>query len=199
VISTILNWNETVQKDIKSFKKDTLLAMYFDKSDANEEALDALKKFITNPQGNAIFNKIIRILDDNSPDLELMGHLATALKNMAQNKFREMFEDHKIALSLIEELSPQALTIVADYNSWPEINLDSYSATGGRLTSDYVNEFAETYVWSKAINDARLARMVAHSISDLVVKRLIQADLVREKVAKCSLTEIGKMLARYLV
>jgi hypothetical protein len=198
LVSAILNWDEAIQKDIKSFKRDALLAKYFDQSDAHEAAIDALRKFITNPQGNTLFNKIMRILDDNPPDMELLTHLATVLRHMAQDTFSEMFEEHKYALSLIEQLSPQALTIIADHTSWPDVSLGSGTSRGGKVTSDYVGEFADTYVRAKAIKDAAVAGRVAHSISDLHGRRLIHANMVRGSVAKCTLTEIGQLLARYL-
>jgi len=77
---------EAVQKDIKSFKKDALLAMYFEKSDANEEALNALRAFITNPQGNSLRGvpRLDRLLEAAGNLLQLPQRRPFDLRNPRQ-------------------------------------------------------------------------------------------------------------------
>lgn len=145
LVNVLLNWNELVEQARNSAKRDVLLEMYFAKSEANEFAVQQLRNFISDPQGNTLFNKILRILDDSPPDPELMGHLGSALKFMAQSKFRDLFAEHKYALSQIEQISPQGLTILADGKMWPQFQLGSFNAVGSKVTSDYVDEFAGTY------------------------------------------------------
>lgn len=55
----IINWNESVDDDIKEAKKEILFAQYFDKNDGNEIALTNIKDFLSNTQGNTLFNKIL--------------------------------------------------------------------------------------------------------------------------------------------
>lgn len=119
IISTVINWNEEVNKDIIEAKKMILLEKYFDKADSNERAITMLKDFLVNPQGNTIFNKLLRIVDDSPPDQELMEHLSSVLKVIVSaGRFEELFEQHKYALAQIEKLTPQTLTIIADKNNW---------------------------------------------------------------------------------
>ena len=185
IVSEIINWNESVDEDLKQAKKEYLLAQYFEQNDRNDEALSQIKKFLTSAQGNTLFNKILRILDDTPPDLELADHLSSALKYMVDNGFSRLFEQHKYALSQIELLTPQALTILSDRNAWPLIPLGSYSANGGRVTSDWLMEFTQVYVNSKGVHDANVISRVRHSINELITGRLIEAHLVAERQANC--------------
>ena len=198
IISEIINWNESVDEDLKQAKKEYLLAKYFEKNDKNDQALSEIKYFLTNAQGNTLFNKILRILDDTPPDLELANHLSAALKYMVENSFSHLFEQHKYALSQIEQLTPQALTILSDRNAWPLITLGSYSANGGKVTSDWLIEFTQVYAKSKGISDVNTISRVRHSINELITGRLIEAHLFAERQARCSVTQVGELLIPYI-
>lgn len=198
IVSEIINWNESVDEDLKQAKKEYLLAQYFERNDKNEEALSQIKMFLTSAQGNTLFNKILRILDDSPPDLELANHLSSALKYIVDNSFSQLFEQHKYALSQIELLTPQALSILSDRESWPLIPLGGYSSNGGRVTSDWLIEFTQAYAASKRINDPNVTSRVRHSINELITRRLIEAHLVGERQAICNITEIGELLIPYI-
>ena len=198
VVSEIINWNESVDEDLKEAKKEFLLAQYFEKNDQNEQALSQLKEFLSNAQGNTIFNKILRILDDTPPDLELSNHLSSALQHIVQNDFEKLFEEHKYALSQIEKLTPQALTIMSDFKNWPLIKLGSSTSTGTKITSDWLFEFTQAYCKAKGISDKSLINRVQHSINDLISSRLIEAHRNGNSQAKCVIAEVGKGLLPYI-
>lgn len=199
IVNEIINWNETIDEDIKQAKKEFLIAQYFEQSDQNQHALQELKKFLTDPQGNTLFNKILRILDDTPPDMELASHLSNALLHIVNNNFQELFEEHKYALSQIELLTPQALSILSDYKSWPIFRLGSYSTNGGKITSDWLNEFTTAYVSTKGIHDPNIINRVQHSLNELIRSRFIEAHLFAEKQARCNVTDIGKLLLPYII
>lgn len=124
IISTVINWNDSVNQNISEAKKMILLEQYFNQTDEHLLAIKQLQECITNPQGNTLFNKILRIVDDSPPDPELTSHLSKVLKKIIEDgNFEALFEKHKYALGQIERLTPQAITIIADYNSWPPIQL----------------------------------------------------------------------------
>lgn len=198
LISEIINWNESVDDDLKEAKKEYLLSQYFDKNDQNEQALRQLKGFLTSPQGNTLFNKILRILDDSPPDVELSDHLSSSLQYIVSSRFSQLFEQHKYALAQIEKLTPQALTILADNRSWPLIKLGSYSANGTKISSDWLIEFTQAYCQSKQIRDAGIESRVRHSINELISTRLIEAHLANEGGARCVITSVGKTLLPYI-
>lgn len=199
IVNAIINWNDDVDKDIREAKKEFLLSNYFERTDKCEYAIASLKNFLTNPQGNTLFNKILRIFDDSPPDMELAKHLSNALKHIVNSDFISMFEKHKYALSQIEQLTPQALTILSDYNNWPLIELGSYSASGPKITSDWLSEFTEFYSTSKGINDGDTKERVRHSINELISGRLIEANLIGDKKAKCVITKVGQLLLPYIL
>ncbi|MGN8160649.1 hypothetical protein ACS8YF_18510 [Salinisphaera sp. SWV1] len=199
VISEFLNWNEAVDNDLRDAKKEYLLSKYFEKNDENSEAISSLKDFLSSPQGNTIFNKILRILDDSPPDLELAEHLSSALQHVINNDFDTLFEQHKYALSQIERLTPQALTVLSDYRDWPSFTLSSYSAAGSKITSDWLSEFARAYSTRKNIADEGKRNRLRHSINELISLRFVEAHLVGEdKVASCRITSVGTSILVYV-
>jgi len=198
IVSEIINWNESVDEDLKEAKKEYLLAQYFEKNEQNEEALSQIKSFLSDAQGNTLFNKILRILDDTPPDIELADHLTNTLKYMVSNNFHKLFDQHKYALSQIEQLTPQALSILSDYKSWPMIQLGTYTSMGGKISSDWLVEFTQAYCSTKNIRDPGVTNRVKHSINELISTRLIEAHAVAENNAKCNITQVGQLLLPYI-
>lgn len=198
VVNTILNWNDEVDADLREAKKEYLLAQYFARAEADSQAIGALKNFLTSAQGNTLFNKMLRILDDSPPDEELMRHLSVALRRIVDSEFSRLFEAHKYALSQIERLTPQALTILADERSWPLVGLGAHFASGSKVTSDWLVEFVGAYTRSKGISDQAMIGRVQHSVNELIAGRFIEAHLVKEKTARCQTTEIGRTLLTYI-
>lgn len=199
VIKTILNWNEEIDSDIKEAKKEYLLTVYFDKTDQVEDALGKIQQLLTNPQGNTIFNKILSILDNTPPDTLLTEHLAKALKHIANSDFISLFEDHKYALNQIEMLTPQALTILSDYKSWPVWQLTNYSSSGIRLNSHWLPDFVNVYATAKGIDDTGMMAKISYSMNDLIKNRIAEGVLIKqERAAAAILTEIGKLIVKYV-
>ncbi|EQB07408.1 hypothetical protein L288_09900 [Sphingobium quisquiliarum P25] len=198
IIKEFLDWNDNVDKDIKEAKKNVLLAHYFQKNESNSLAVSELKSFISSAQGNTLFNKIVRILDDSPPDELLMKHLSSALKHMIDGDFIGLFESHKYALSQIEQISPQALAILADKSRWPHMKLGGYSANGTKLSSDWLMEFNNAYSQSKGVFDEETRTRIRYSISELINRRIVEAHLVGQSVAKCTVTDIGALIEPYI-
>lgn len=200
VIKEILDFNSGVDAEIKEAKKQVLLAAYFDKCEENSDAVAKLKGLLMSAEGNTLFTKILRILDENPPDLELINCLSGALAYIAGSDFEALFEDHKYALGQIDQLTPQALIILSDSASWPQMRLSSYNSQGSKIISDFVDAFSEAYCQAKKIQSSSLRDKVKHSLADLRTKNLLEARLVNngENLARASLTDIGATIARYL-
>ena len=202
IVKTVLNWNEEVDKDIKEAKKELLLSRYFDRYDRVEYSLSNLKDLLTNPVGNTLFNKILRILDNSTPDIEQIEHLAKSLQYIVSTDFNSMFEDHKYALNQIEMLTPQALTILSDYKNWPTWEMQSFSSNNGIITSDWLPQFVSLYTKVKNIDDISLSKKVSHSMSDLIKNRYIIAkhmtNNLKENFAKIELSDIGRIVVEYV-
>ncbi|KAF5028224.1 hypothetical protein DSECCO2_661310 [anaerobic digester metagenome] len=192
-----------MDKDLREAKKEILLTCYFDKLEQIEEGLNSLKDLLTNPVGNTLFNKILRILDNAAPDLELTEHLAKTLKYIVETDFKSLFDDHKYALNQIEMLTPQALTILSDSKNWPMWRMESFASNSGRITSDWLPEFVNLYSMKKNMTEYRMKAKISHSMNDLIKNRYIEAlhmtNLQKENFGKVELTQIGQIVSKYIV
>lgn len=199
VISTFLNWNDEVDEEIKKAKKSILLKRYFNMADNHEDAIYKLKNFLMYPQGNVLFNKILRILDENPPNLDLIEHLSSTLKYIVSDeKFYTLFEQHKFALSQIEKLTPQALTILSDFSNYPSFKLGMIVTEGNKVTSDWSPKFAKVYCKKKNIDSKELIKRISYVISDLETGGYIEAVKKHGNTCICKVSSIGQDILPYL-
>lgn len=199
VISTFLDWNDGVNEDIKEAKKSILLATYMDKVDDHQFSLDKLKKFLVDPSGNTLFNKILRILDDSPPDGELIEHLSSSLKFIIESEnFDTLFDIHKFSLSQIERLSPQSLSVLADYKNWPLFSKFEAFQQGNTVKEDFHAELAQVYCSGKCIENEAIERRVAYSIFELRRAQFIEAYRTNGGMVRARLTLSGKDIVHYL-
>lgn len=206
IVNTILNWSEEVDSDLKDAKKEYLLSLYFDRADEMETALEKIKELLTSPQGNILFNKVLRILDNTPPDIELTNNLARVLVHIVETDFSSMFEDHKFALNQIEMLTPQSITLLSDKNNWKSWELYPYSIVGGKLTTDWVFDFTRCYLQGKGINDENMNKKVSHSMTDLIKNKYVTEKLfeiqpfdpINPITVEIHLSDIGQMIYKYL-
>lgn len=198
IATVILDWNDEVNQNMTEAKKMLLLGQYFDKVDNQEEAIKQIQVFLTNAQGNALFNKILRMLEDSPPDDELSSHLSSVLKKIIEAEYFEaLFEKHRFALGQLERLTPQAMTIISDYCNWTDVNLGVVTAENGKVTSDFHQGFAESYCKVKEITEVEKIKRVQHSVIELRNQGLMEAYLEASAV-RCELTRIGKEILAYL-
>jgi hypothetical protein len=174
------------------------LERYFNVSDENEKAISQLASLVTDPRGSVLFNKILAILDDNPPDQEQFDHLAAALKYITESDFGRLFDQHKFAVSQIEQMTPQALSILADKANWPTITLGTATTLGTKVASDYNDEFAVAFARQKGISDARRIERLMHSIGELIGGHFIEAHKHAGGEIRCETTGVGSSLLPYL-
>ncbi|WP_350302593.1 hypothetical protein [Peribacillus frigoritolerans] len=199
VVSTVLNWNEEVNKNLTEAKQMILLEQYFNKMDEQEKAVNMLKDFLKNSQGNTLFNKILRIIDDSPPDPELTEHFSTVLKRIVEEgNFEELFEKHRYALGQLERLTPQAITIISDYENWPLLHLRTSIQFGSKITSDFYSEFTQAYSQLRGISDENKFRRIQHSVIEIQRLGLMEAHSIGNEQHKCELTIIGRELLVYI-
>jgi hypothetical protein len=193
----LLKWNAEADREIKDAKKEFLLVQCTERLIEQGSGIQALMNFITNPAGSTLFNKILMILDDNPPDQELVLHLASTLRVMANSDFESLFSEHKYALSQIEQLTPHSLTILTDSRGWPRFSPGSYNASGPKITSDWLETFCDHYARSKGVG-ADTIKFIRHCLNELISKRMIWAALIEEHTAEAKLSEIGETIVKYL-
>jgi hypothetical protein len=196
VVSLVINWNETVEKEIKQAKKEHLISRYLEISDKHSEKISELVAFLSNPQGNILFNKILRIQDDSPPDLELANHLASALNHITNSEFMALFEAHKYALSLIEQLTPQEMSLLTTEAKWRPFAVTHTAMSGDRMTSPWIPQFVSTVLIDGANSHPDVLERIGHSLANLERAGIIKATM-REGLVICVLTQIGAILPPY--
>nr|WP_287411898.1 hypothetical protein [Pseudodesulfovibrio sp.] len=198
VINTMINWNETVDADIRRAKKEYLLHEVIIDFQSQGEEIDLLKHFISDPAGNTLYNKIVRILENFPPDEQLSRHLAKAIRHIVQTDFVGLFESHKYAISQIEQLTPQALTILVDNPNWPEFDPGTTVAHGKTITSDWLPTFTNAYCRAKQVSDLIIGERIGHSIGLLKTNGYMVAQTQEGKGARCYLTSLGANILPYI-
>jgi len=198
-VKTILDWNKNVDDEIAEAKKAKLFEEYFNKSDETQEAVFMMRDFLTNPQGNVLFNKILRILDDTPPDEDLINQLSSTLKKIInEGKFEDLFSEHKYALTQIEKLSPQALIILADHKNFPLFELTSGKEFDGQITPEWRYDFLQAYLTNKGNSEPEFVNRLNHSILELIQQGYIGVLKETEKEFRCNITTLGHYLLTYL-
>lgn len=100
-----------------------MLEDYLNYGDNIENELNKLKNLLLPTYWYSIFVKIINILNENPLDVYLIRILFNAIKYIIATDLKEFFAENKFCLSQIEQLTPQALTVLSDNASWPNLSL----------------------------------------------------------------------------
>lgn len=206
IIKTLLNWNKECKEKLDDWKKQYLLNLYFKKVDHLETGMENLKRFLIDPQGQILFNKILRILEDNPPDLKLLNILANSIKHIVRNEdFSRPFTKHEIILSYIEQLSHQALFILADYKNWPsKFSTEGASATiDGNLITSWIPKFTEEYIKNKDITDPDITFYIENTLDEMTKSGIIVAKHHTDNNSKilysyCEITKKGNLILPYI-
>jgi hypothetical protein len=191
--------NETVDKEILNYKRDILIQQYFEKTEKSERSVDNLINFLSDPKGNTLYNKIIRILDDSPPDYSLLSYLSSSLAFIVFSDFQSLFETHKFVLSQIEILTPQSLAILSDHNNWPEVPFfNGINITGqGVPPNQWIPHFTNLYSSKSNFTDKNLKERLMYCIQNLVNENLMIGKIAVDKI-KFLPTKIGAEIITYL-
>lgn len=196
----LVRWKENFGEKIREKKIEFILAQHFSKSADHTEAIKQLKDFLSNPYGCLIFYKILKILDNGPFDPIFLGYLSNTLRRIVKSKdFENLFERHKYVLSRIEILSVQALTILSDYENWPDFNLSRVMTIGSKVSSDWESSFVKEYVALKKISDPEKFMRIKSCLQELVRNNLADACLVdKQNRMRVSPTANGNDIVEYI-
>lgn len=167
----IWDWNKDIDRDMQEAKKVMLLEKYLNDSDEMKEPIDNLKEAMTNMYGNTLVNKVFQMANNYPSDDELMKHLVATLKHIINSKkFEELFDKHKFNLSLIDNISPQALGILADYNNWPVFKFNFSGISQGdnkeeKIESQFEEPFVRQYFQHEGIKDESIMSRAVHVVT----------------------------------
>lgn len=210
-LSKVFNTADTIKEHLDEYKKGLLLEQYMAGLEDIQKEIGKLHNFVTHPEGNVIFSKIIRILNANPPNPGYAKLLAQALKRIVRSNFSELFEKHIYALNQIEQLTPQALALIADYVSWPEYEIGNYSSNHGVITSEWIEPFLLYYLPLKKVANNDIERRIAHAFKELLRNGFIRSRVQGESDSKdltsmkesgrksvCEPTELGTEILDYI-
>lgn len=167
-ITEFLATADTITERIRTLKIETLLGDYLNKADDQDARLNELRDFVLDPWGNALFEKLRGILNDQPPDPEWTRLLANALDGMVGTNARDLFEDHKFALGLIEQLSPQQLLILASHRMWAQVPYSNGSWKNDMLSDDWSAAFSATNAASLGLSGPKAQERLSHVVSSLI-------------------------------
>jgi hypothetical protein len=176
-VTRILDTAEKIAQETEERKKAYLISAYLEKTDNVEQELREFEAFVTDPQGNILYSKVVRILNNYPINKYYTKLLAAALNKIKKSDFSSLFSEHIYALNQIEKLTPQALLLLSDYGNWPEFIIGNYRSDGEFIDSTWVKEFLLYYAPLKNIKDEGLIARMAHSFLELE-----QNEMIRSKV-----------------
>ena len=211
-LENVLDTAERIEGATQEYKKGMLMEEYGRQVKINQDEVAKLKKFVTSPEGNIVFNKIIRILNNNPPIPYYAKLLATALRKIINSDFSNLFTKHVYVLNQIEKLTPQALIILVDCKNWPEYSIGAYASERGVITSEWIKSFLSSYAPVKKVADDSMIRRMGHALQELLRANLIvsrHAHATDSKglgslhdstnPAKCEPTELGMEILEYVI
>lgn len=199
--SAMVGWSDEVNEEIRKKKQEKLLMKYFEKTEDIVGTVDKLYEFMLDPHGFLLFNKFSDILGGNLPDSELIEHLSTALKKIVMyGNFEELFDKHKYVLSQFERLTPQSITIISDFSSWPQFELAVSTYFGGKISSEFHQQFSEAYSSSRGITAPYVIERISHSVRELQNANIIEGFSLdtNKMLCECRLTNVGEEIYNYL-
>lgn len=210
-IEKIFNTAESIENETNEFKKGLLISAYMDQVDNMEKEVKRLENFVISPEGNILFSKIIRIVNNNPQSKSYSKLLADCLKKIIDSNFKDLFSKHVYSLNQIEKLTPQALILLADHKNWPEYQIGNYASMKGVLTSEWIEEFLLFYAPKRGITNEQIIRRIAHALKELQRNGFIQSrkqgetdskDLSSlkdsENNASCEPTKLGLEILEYI-
>lgn len=203
VIFKLVDIVEDYNKDEREAKAALLLGEYFAQSDSHEDQLNKLKQFLKNVFGKTLYVKIIRLLDDEPLDRDLAQQLSVVLKNfIASENLSKAYAQDKYLLTIIERLSPAALTLLTDHGHWQQLPAQIVGGTtmiGKAVQGDWTQQFAWGYLAAAGQQNSDLQPQIAWAYQELVQSGVCQTTTIGDAIAlEMSLTEIGKLLLQLL-
>lgn len=174
-IADLLATADTVTERMRTLKIEALLSDYLNTADDQGARLDELRNFVVDPWGNALFEKLRSILNDQPPDPELSKLLANALAAMVGTDARELFEDHKFALGLIEQLSPQQLVVLANHRHWVQVPYANGDWKNDVLADDWSAAFAALNAAPLGLDGSAAHERLSHVVSGLIRQGFVLA------------------------
>lgn len=208
IIKKLFSYNETVNEEVNARKKELIISKYLKKTENHQESIDKIIAMLSSPTGFVIFNKIMAISDNQPLDLEILNNYSTLLKNIIETgSYDELYSDYHYALNLIDNISPQAISLIIDKDSWDYFYLDEYRDVKRIITTDWTDEFSTMYYAKKGITEERVKQTINSAVIEIRSNNLVRAEMPayppkgspknnRGKFVELKLTAPGLIISR---
>lgn len=195
LLGSLIDHAQQYQNKVNSARLAILLSKFEEQLSSLETFRNALSKLLTSNAGIILFHKTVRIVNNGNFEQEYIELLAKALRYISESDFEDLFNEHDYALSQIEKLSPQALLLLSNFESWKGVLLQgSTTMSGQTIVGDWDVQATNFFVRSKSINDERIKKRIAHAFRELENYRMLY--LTKNK--NIALSPIGTEVYGYI-
>lgn len=194
IISKLYEWTERIDQASHEEKLKTLLIEHAGHFESIEDAISKLKLLTATRGGQTLFRKVIQIVDKGTEDIEWIRLLAITLKNVTEAEFDKYFDAQMFVLSQIDRLSPQALILLSQYNTWKEINIQGTTTTSGQTMGDWIPQATMFMRRKLSIDSLEVGARINHSFRELET-----AGIINLSGHQLKLTAIGIEIHRAII
>jgi|SRR3989338_565522 len=157
-----------------------------------------ISNLLRNPKGFVLFNRVMYIvrsveLEDENFD-EISKLLARILIHISDKDFETLFSEISYAISRIEKLSPQALFLLSDSRTWPNVSVGGTTTSDVTLSGKWRSTVSATYLRDKGLDDKAMINRVAHSFGELESGGFA----IVSKDKRVVLTDVGEEVYKFL-
>lgn len=167
-LGSLIGYGQKYQNKVDSARLAILLNKFEEQLSSFDDFKNTLGKLLTSNAGIMLFHKTVRVVNAGNFEQEYIELLAKALKYIAKSDFEDLFNEHDYVLSQIEKLSPQALLVLNDYDSWRTLALQRGTTMSGQtIVGDWDTQATTHFAHSKGIGDDRTKKRIAHAFREL--------------------------------
>lgn len=88
ILEKVFTTAESIENETNEYKKGLLMSAYTDQVDNIQKEVNKLENFVISPEGNILFSKIIRIINNNPQSKSYSKLLAECLKKIINSNSR---------------------------------------------------------------------------------------------------------------
>lgn len=170
VIFKLIDIEDAYGENEHRVKAALLMGEYFAQSDDHEAQLDALKVFLKDAFGKTLYAKLLRILEDEPLDRDLIRQMSRVLAGFIKSEnLKNTYSQNKYLLSLITRLSSSALALLTDHRKWVVISSAQmgFIELNGQIQGNWSPLFALGYLNNIGETDIELKPQIEMAFQEL--------------------------------
>jgi hypothetical protein len=195
ILAQFLDFFERIDTKLREEKVTMLLDSFRSRFASVEDAQAHLRRLFSERAAAILTRKLVHILDRGDADEEWINLLANFLTFLSESDFEKQFEEISYALAQIDRLSPQALVLLARFESLRDLRLSGSTTTSGHtVCGDWDMQVTNHLLAKESRADKARKLRMAHAFRDLESAGLMVLD--RDQVG---LTPVGEEIFRHII